>query len=307
MKRRTIAILAISLALLGGAAMLRLRSWRPIGNGPAGPPVPAESFAKPWTQSPVVLVGFGDSVTAGFGAEKGYSYFDRLLRNPENEFEDMRGRCLSAVLPDLRSVNLAVSGSTSDQHLESQIPKLPAAGPDVIGLVVLTTGGNDLIHNYGRTPPKECAMFGASWDQATPWIKNFEQRLQTMLDQIQSRFPGGCHVFLATIYDPTDGRGDIEHAGLPAWKDGSRILAAYNEVIVRAAESHRFVHPVDIHSLFLGHGIHCSQFWSRHYDSRDPHYWYFANLEDPNERGYDAIRRLFLLEISKTADQIGSR
>ena len=29
-------------------------------------------------------------------------------------------------------------------------------------------------------------------------------------------------------------------------------------------------------------------------------YWYFMNIEDPSERGYDAIRRLFLLEMIET-------
>ena len=29
----------------------------------------------------------------------------------------------------------------------------------------------------------------------------------------------------------------------------------------------------------------------------DPYHWYFHNIEDPNPRGYDAIRRLFLLEM----------
>ena len=56
--------------------------------------------------------------------------------------------------------------------------------------------------------------------------------------------------------------------------------------------------------LFLGHGIHCTQFWAEHYHPDDPHYWYHVNLEDPNERGYDAIRRLFLLEISKVAPEL---
>ncbi len=36
-----------------------------------------------------------------------------------------------------------------------------------------------------------------------------------------------------------------------------------------------------------------------HFDRHDPHYWFYFNLEDPNERGYDAIRRLFLLEMEK--------
>lgn len=56
---------------------------------------------------------------------------------------------------------------------------------------------------------------------------------------------------------------------------------------------------VDIHGAFLGHGINCTKNWTEHYRADDPHYWYDSNLEDPNERGYDAIRRLFLLKISE--------
>ncbi|HLP77138.1 MAG TPA: SGNH/GDSL hydrolase family protein, partial [Candidatus Paceibacterota bacterium] len=160
------------------------------------------------------------------------------------------------------------------------------------------------IHNYGRTPPREEAMYGATWEQAKPWIENFEERLRQIVTQINDRYPGRCHIFLANIFDPTDGVGDIERAGLPPWKDGMKILAAYNEVIRRCSERHSFVHLVDMHGTFLGHGIHCTQFWSAHYDRHDPHYWYYVNLEDPNERGYDAIRRLYLLEISKIRDSL---
>jgi hypothetical protein len=49
----------------------------------------------------------------------------------------------------------------------------------------------------------------------------------------------------------------------------------------------------------MGHGIHCLQFWREHYHADDPHYWYFDNLEDPNDRGYDALRRLFLIEMAR--------
>jgi len=133
---------------------------------------------------------------------------------------------LSAVLPGLRTTNLAVSGSTSMEHLEKQLPRLSTAASNVLGIVVITTTGNDLIHNYGRTPSREQAMYGASWEEAEPWVNNFEARLESILTQIQARFPGGCHIFPANIYNPTDGLGDIEHAGLPTWKDGLRILAA---------------------------------------------------------------------------------
>jgi hypothetical protein len=59
------------------------------------------------------------------------------------------------------------------------------------------------------------------------------------------------------------------------------------------------VRVVPIYEEFLGHGIHCRQFWRTHYRARDPHYWYSSNIEDPNDRGYDAIRRVFLNAILK--------
>ncbi len=208
------------------------------------------------------------------------------------------------MLPRLSVTNLSVSGSISRELAEGQLPRLPNADAETLGWVVITTGGNDLIHNYGRTPPREQAMYGASWEQAKPWIENFEGRLETVIAGLTARFPGGYHVFLANIYDPTDGVGDIERAGLPAWHDGTKVLTAYNEAIRRCAGKHPNVHLVNLHDTFLGHGVHCAQFWSKHYDARDPHYWYYTNLEDPNERGYDAIRRLFLIEMAKVAKQL---
>ncbi len=305
MKPKRVAKLAGVGVLLIACGMCYLHFWqsRPIGAGPAGPPVQTAVFSRMWTEKQFMLVGLGDSVTAGFGARRGYSYFDRLITNPPDESEDMNGICLLTVLPYLQFTNLAVSGSTSGQHIAKQLPLLPTIASNVIALVVITTGGNDLIHNYGRTPPREEAMYGATWEQAAPWVSNFEQHLDWMIEQISAHFRARCHVFLANIFDPTDGIGDADRAGLPAWKDGLRILAAYNNVIKGCAEKHAFVHLVDVHEAFLGHGIHCTQFWSAHYDAKDPHYWYYVNLEDPNERGYDVIRRLFLLQIAKSADQ----
>lgn len=85
---------------------------------------------------------------------------------------------------------------------------------------------------------------------------------------------------------------------LPAWPDGLRIHAAYNEVIHRCARQRASVHLVPIHATFLGHGSHCRQFWRKSYRREDPHYWYAVNIEDPNDRGYDALRRIFLLEMA---------
>ena len=299
-KKRLIRLLAFGILLVVCLlAYFHFSLQRPVGNGPAGPPVQTHAFKKNWSDKPILLIGFGDSVTAGFGASKGHSYFDRLVKNPENEFPEMQGISLSALFPNLRASNLALSGSTSIQHIKMQSSKLDKQSDDILGIIVLTTGGNDIIHNYGKTAPREGAMYGATFEQAKPWIANYEKRLDEILLKFQETFPGGCHVFLANIYDPTDGLGDTDKAGLPAWKDCTLILNAYNEIIERAAVKHSFVHLVNIHDEFLGHGIHSTQFWRKNYRMEDPHYWYHMNLEDPNDRGYDALRRLFLIEMVK--------
>lgn len=290
--------------ILAGSAGWHFWFAHSIGSGPAGPTVSREAFGTIWSSRPVLLVGIGDSVTAGFGARKGYSYFDRLVQNPPDEWPEMLNLSLRHVFPNLAYTNLAVSGSTSLEHESRQIPHLPQADTNTLGIVVLTTGGNDLIHSYGRMPAKEGAMFGATWEQAQPWITKFESRLGHALEDITKAFPGGCHIFLANIYDPTDGTGDARSVGLPLWPDAMRIHAAYNEVIRRSASSHKHSHLVNLHGAFMGHGLTSTQFWRPHYRSDDPHYWYFVNLEDPNERGYDALRRLFLNEIVKVRDQL---
>jgi lysophospholipase L1-like esterase len=301
MKKALLAGAVLAIAALLAFGVLKARPGRSIGAGPAGPRVPREAWSTPWRSGPVLFVGLGDSVTAGYGASPSHGYVDRLACNPADEFDDLKGICLGAVFPGLRSLNLSVSGTISQEHVARQLPKLPVQDPATFGVVAITTGGNDLIHDYGRSSPREGAMYGATVEQAKPWIDAFEKRVLALLEQVRSRFPGGCRIFLATIFDPTDGVGDIEATGhgLPAWKDGEALLGAYNGVLRRAAAQVPDVILVDVHAAFLGHGIHCAEPSRPFHRPEDPHYWYFDNLEDPNDRGYDAIRRLFLLALEK--------
>jgi lysophospholipase L1-like esterase len=298
-RKRLFWLLLIGAVLIGStAAYIEFHFHLPEGEGPAGPILPLlDPFERPWTERKVLLLGVGDSVTAGFGSSRGHSYFDRLVMNPADEFPDMRGRSLSRVLPNLTSRNIAVSGSNSLQHLQLVRDKFEKQPEDVFGLVVMTSGGNDLIHWYGRKPPLEGALYGATLQQAKPWIANYENRLDEIFTVLRSRFPGGCLIFIADIYDPSDGQGDPESVWLPPWPEVVAIHAAYNQALRRAAGRHSCVRVVPVYAEFLGHGIHCRKPWRPHYHFDDPHYWYAPNIEDPNDRGYDAIRRLFLNEI----------
>ncbi|HVE42508.1 MAG TPA: SGNH/GDSL hydrolase family protein [Planctomycetota bacterium] len=302
-RNRRLAILAVCLLVLGltiaWQAHRHVPRTHPLGSGPAGPAVAREPWTRTWTSSPVVLIGLGDSVTAGYGAPPPHSYFNRIATNPQDELLEMKGICLRSVFPNFKASNLSISGTISSEHAEEQFPKIERGGPETVGLIVMTSGGNDLIHDYGHNPPREGAMYGARLEQAGPWIESFEKRLHALFEKIKELFPGGCHIFIADIFDPTDGEGDIENAGLPKWPEGEAVLKAYNDVIHRSARKYPYVHVVPMHDAFLGHGIHCTDRGGKHYRPEDPTYWYYENLEDPNDRGYDAIRRLFLLEIEK--------
>jgi hypothetical protein len=279
------------------SAWLVVRIPAPMGEGPAGPHVAEQSFAQPWSERPVLLLSLGDSISTGYGAGDGLGYVDLLQRNHGQTYPEMTGFDLGSVLPQLRSIERAANSTNSIRHLKV-IESLPVQDADTFGIVCLTTGGIDLIHYYGKRDPLEGAMYGAPWEQAEPWIRNFEQRLDAMALTLQEKFPGGCAVMLATIYDPTDGVGDIENAGpmfwLPSWEDGYDVHTAFNDAIKACAARHEHVHLADIHAAMLGHGIHCRDRTNPHYNAEDDGYWYWVNLEDPNRRGYDAIRRVFL-------------
>jgi len=208
------------LLIFGGAICVSIYGFRyfwlehPIGSGPAGPDVAMALFELPWSDQDVLLVGLGDSITDGLGAiPTSRSYFNRLVQTTDGD--ELPGICLSAVLPNLRHNNLARSGTTSLENLEYLVPELSIQSEQTFGIVVMTTGGNDIIHGYGRQAPKEGAMYGATHDKALQWIANYRKRLKTTLDEVDSRFAGGCDIFVGNIYDPTDGVGNAVTAGLP--------------------------------------------------------------------------------------------
>lgn len=298
-ERLMLVLVVAALAALAAVHHARSRRMPSAGSGPAGPPVPAGPFQRVWHDGEVVLLGVGDSITRGFGASPGRSAFELLVRNDDEAIPDMAGRDLRSAFPRLRADNRAVNYSTSVEHVARHVPRIPRFGEGVRGVVVITSGGNDLLHPYGRKPPEDGAAYGCSLDQATLWQTTFRKRLRGILDGVTARFPGGCEIFLANVYDPTDGAGDIDRANvaLPPWPGGLDVLALWNQTIAEVADAYDHVHLVDIHALFLGHGIHCRDRRNPHYRANDPHYWYFDNLEDPNDRGYDAIRRAFLLEM----------
>jgi lysophospholipase L1-like esterase len=262
----------------------------PDGTLPDGPlrdgPVADRSADQQVQPVALQLFGFGDSVTDGFCASPGKSYVELLV-------QDLRGR-----VGQVTSSNGAISGSTSCDYTADTV-RLGLHQRRVAAdryLVVITLGGNDLIHDYSCAGPRECAAYCSTVAQAEPWAAAFKQRMLGFLRVFRDELPG-VRVFLANIYDPTDGVGDIENApvpqALPPWPDGIAILERHNQAIAELAEAEDYVTLVDMRAAMLGHGIHHDDPQNPYYDQTDPTYWYCENLEDPNDRGYQAIREAF--------------
>ena len=128
-------IIAIILFVVGTAGFLYFNIYLSGGDGPAGPDVPAEPFKQIWGEQNVLLLGIGDSITDGFGASEGFSYFDRLIKNPQQDSKDMLGKNLSTVFPRLKAKNVSVSGSISSEHLK-RIQSLKPQLSDVLGIEI---------------------------------------------------------------------------------------------------------------------------------------------------------------------------
>ncbi len=270
---------------------------RPMGSGPTGPAPNPQSFTRPWREGKICVLALGDSITRGYGATRTSHYVSLLIRNDDDLYPDMKGLDLQAVFPRLDSLNVAVDYTTTKDHLMCQLPRIPTFDSDIFGVVLITSGGNDLIHDYGRSTPRDGAMYGCTIDQGRIWTARVQDRLRQILQGVNAKFPGGCEIFLANLYDPTDGLSDPQNFGLPRWSDSIKVLAEMNRRIAELCTEFANVHCVDIHSPFMGHGIHCRDWWRKCYRRQDPTWWYSPNLEDPNVRGHDAIRRCFLQQI----------
>src|SRR5262245_16349983 len=100
-----------------------LLAWYLLTGGPghtvrAEPPKLSpdrEAFQRVWSTNRVVLVGLGDSITAGFGATKKHSYFDLLAENNDGIYADLKGCDLRHVFPALETLNLSISYTVSEE------------------------------------------------------------------------------------------------------------------------------------------------------------------------------------------------
>lgn len=79
-KRLAILVCIGAIAVLLSFSYIHLFLSRPIGSGPAGPNVDRSAFGAIWSTRKILVLGIGDSITAGLGANSpDHSYFNRLV------------------------------------------------------------------------------------------------------------------------------------------------------------------------------------------------------------------------------------
>ena len=223
-------------------------------------------------------VALGDSISIDdYAGGPGWGAISLFYRNKDDTYPKWKGKDLRSLYPGIDFHYLASDGAIADTVLGEQFRVLPP-GDDHPTIVTLTVGGNDFLLSLSP---------GGSIDRGA--IDRFRLNLKKILKALRERYPN-CTIILGTIYDPTDGVGDL---GIPEVDvpEAYALFYAFNKAILDIGESCG-ARIADIYSHFLGHGSHHGDSNNPHYRRDDPSYWYVQEIE-PNARGAHEVRRLF--------------
>ncbi len=223
-------------------------------------------------------VGLGDSISIDeYAGGSGWGAISLFYRNKDEIYPEWKGRDLRSRYPGIDFHPLASDGATSATVLEEQLPVLPPGDGDRT-IVTLTIGGNDFLSLLGS---------GRVIDREV--VDRFRLDLSKILNGLRGRYPR-CTIILGTIYDPTDGVGDLDIPPVDV-HEAYDLFQAFNRAILDMGKSYG-AQIADIYSHFLGHGSHHGDPNNPHYCPGDPSYWFVQEIE-PNTRGAHEVRRLF--------------
>ena len=227
-------------------------------------------------------VALGDSMLIDYYAGgPGWGAASLLYKNLDDVYPDWKGKDLSTLYPGIKFHNLTSDGATTSTVLNWQLPRVPT-GENQPTIVVMTVGGNDLLHHYGV--PEERGV-----ELSYEMKRNLLKIISCLQDP--ERFPKPAKIYIGNIYDPSDGMGNLEKEGYSPWPDGLKVLDHWNRRIQEVAEE-KGLTLVDIHKHFLGHGVNYDDPSGKYYDPKDNTPWLRLVIE-PNARGAHEIRKLF--------------
>ena len=183
-----------------------------------------------------VYLALGDSMSIDdYAGGPGRGAASLLHRNHNRDFPDWAGRDLAGKL-GVRV--LARDGAVAADVLQRQLPLITQAP----ALVTVTMGGNDLMSAYGDTAAARTA------------IGRVTAVGEAILVRLRALCADTTPIVVTTVYDPSDGTGEIPGSGLPPWPDGPALVREFNASLVDLAGRHRVL-VADVHARFLGHGV----------------------------------------------------
>jgi hypothetical protein len=235
------------------------------------------------------VVTLGDNLGSNPSANR--SYLALLEANDDELFPEFAGKDLQTVLPDAEIVRLDQGGQS--YYALADLIELDELVPEDerVTLVIVELGTNDLV-----SAALQLVSDPALRAEPGVLVERFREDVGTVLDAT-----GDPEMLVvANMVDPSDGVGDLAQlvsAMFPvAGADevtpelALSLLEGFDEV-VRSEASARGAALVDLHSAFLGHGLHHDEPDSPHYDEEDPTLW-LSTVVDPNLRGAHEIRRV---------------
>ena len=222
-------------------------------------------------------IALGDSISTDDYPGRDRGAVSLFYLNRDEDFPEFEAYDLLSLNSEMQLIFAASNGATTETVLHAQLSQLPPNPPGVT-LVTLTIGGNDLLRAIHGDPNRV--------GEHTTKIVNNIQRILTI---VQTTFPSSL-ILLGTIYDPTDGVGDLFSPDQPV--PGALEMLDHINARIRSFARPPRIHLVDIHQHFLGHGLRHADPANPHYDQDDPTYWFTAKIE-PNERGASEVRRVF--------------
>jgi lysophospholipase L1-like esterase len=227
-------------------------------------------------------VALGDSMLIDYYAGgPGWGAASLLYKNLDDAYPDWRGKDLATLYPGIGFYNLTSDGATTDTVFNWQLPKVPT-GENQATIIIITVGGNDLLHHYGVPEEKGEKL---SYEMKVKLIKI----ISYLQDPV--RFPKPPRIYIGNIYDPSDGIGNLEKEGYSRWPNGLKVLDHWNKRIEEVAQE-KGLTLVDIHRHFLGHGVNYNDPSGKYYHPEDNTPWLWLVIE-PNSRGAHEIRKLF--------------
>ncbi len=231
-----------------------------------------------WVAGVSAYLNIGDSVAAGHDADDGNGYGWLLARN-SSDYPDYDGHDLWTVA-GASPKHITDSGATSAEILGNlRDASLPGASGTVIATI--SAGGNDFNDDV-QTMIDEGKTRAAAAE--------LRENLSDMIDVLEGEY-ADVRVYVLNVQDPTGGTGMVPSRydegmcelivkyGAVIGDTAVANLGILNEEIAREVAA-RGATLVDVHGLFLDHGLNTSDGWMS------------DDCAHPTDEGHHQIRRL---------------